>query len=219
MLAGSADERGEGGRESVADQGAVDARVLDEVLADHVADGQDVAEVLHHGHDGDRDHDADAFHGELGQGELGHAYPGGLGHGGEVHDADDDGEDVAGDEGDEHGKVGGELEPELGQVDLHEDAHGEGEEGDAPAAVDADLLDDGRGEGAAGVLDGDRRQDESDQDDHGARDVRRQDLVDGVVGDELEDDGHHDVEEARDYDAAQRVGQALAFAHGQRGRG
>ncbi len=69
-VGGAAEEAGERGGETVADERAVQARVFDEVAAGGGGDGGDVADVLHHGGDGDRGHDQDGGDVELRDDEL-----------------------------------------------------------------------------------------------------------------------------------------------------
>ena len=66
----AAEHTGHGGGQAVAQQGAVQAGVFDEVLAGGGGDGGDVADVLHHGGDGDGRHDQDGGDVELGDDEL-----------------------------------------------------------------------------------------------------------------------------------------------------
>ena len=62
----AAEHGGQGGRDAVADQGAVQAGVLDEVLANGGGDGGHIADVLHHGGNGDGGHHQDGGNIEFG---------------------------------------------------------------------------------------------------------------------------------------------------------
>ncbi len=69
-VGGAAEHTGERSGETVANEGAVQTGILDEVPAGGGGDGGDVADVLHHGGDGDGGHDEDGGDVELGDDEL-----------------------------------------------------------------------------------------------------------------------------------------------------
>src|SRR5699024_7872748 len=73
-------------------QGAVEAGVLDKAAAYGGGDGGHIADVLHHGGDGDGGHDKDGGQVKFGQEEGLDAHRGGGGQAGEV----DEGHHVAG---------------------------------------------------------------------------------------------------------------------------
>ena len=64
-VGGAAEEAGERGGKAVAQQSALKAGILDEVALGGGGDGRDIADVLHHGGDGDGGHDQNGGHVEL----------------------------------------------------------------------------------------------------------------------------------------------------------
>ena len=69
-VGGAAEHTGKGGCQTVARQGAVQAGIGDEVIAGGGGNGGDIADVLHHGSDGDGGHHQDGGNVELGDDEL-----------------------------------------------------------------------------------------------------------------------------------------------------
>ena len=69
-VGGAAHEGGDGGGQTVTQQGAVQTGIGDEILAGGGGDGGHIADMLHHGGDGDGSHDQDGGQVELGYDEL-----------------------------------------------------------------------------------------------------------------------------------------------------
>ena len=69
-VGGAAEHTGQRGGQAVAQEGAVQAGVCDEVRAGGGGDGGHIADVLHHGGDGDGSHDQDGGQVKLGDDEL-----------------------------------------------------------------------------------------------------------------------------------------------------
>ena len=196
------------------------AGILDEVMTGGGGNGGDIADVLHHGGDGDGGHHQDGGNVELGDDELLEADQVGLTHGGEVHqglhdsvgvrqlgtaDRGDDGHNVAA----YHAQQDGDdlhhaLAPDVG---YHDDGHGH--QGQPPAG--------------GGVVDGGAGEVQADHDDHGAGDDGGEVPHNGLGPQNLEQQGQHQVQKTGDDDAAQGVGQfqlrvqALIGGHGGHG--
>ena len=212
----AAEQAGQGGGDAVADEGAVEAGILDEIFAHGGGDGGHVPDMLHHGSDGDGGHDQDG-----GQVKFGHAAAEfgdkgleaqklGLGHGGEVHEGDQ----LAGgvDGGGAHG-VGGEGH----QVGDHH-AQQDGDDLDHAPAPDVGDHDDGDGQNGqppagGGVGDGRGGQGQADEDDHGPGDHRRQEAHDLFDAHSLDDGGQHHIQQAGHHDTAAGVLELLARLH------
>ncbi len=172
------------------------AGILDEVLAGGGGDGGDVADVLHHGGDGDGGHHQDGGHIELSDNELLQAQEAGVMHLCEVHLTGDQSHDVrahyAQQDGDDLDHA---LAPDVG----HDD-DGDGHQGQPPAGG-------GVGHGGAGQV-------QADEDDDGAGDDGREVAHDLLGTHQLEQQRQHQVQQARDDHAAQGVGQLLLAGHG-----
>ena len=100
---GTADQAGEAGGNTVTEEGAVDAGVLQKVLLDDVADGNDVTEMLDRRHNGNRHDECQGAACKLGQHEPGRAEPRGTGDRAVVDNSNDGGQDVAKDECNKNG--------------------------------------------------------------------------------------------------------------------
>ena len=184
--------------------------VLDEVPAGGGGDGGDVADVLHHGGDGDGGHDEDGGDVELGDDELLQADQVRLADGGEVDErlhhavrvrqlrtagGGDERDEVAADYAEEDGDdLDHALAPDVGDDD---DRHGD--EREPPA---------GRG-----VVDRGAGEVQTDHDDHGAGDDGREVAHDLLRAEHFEQQREHEVEKTRDHDAAECVGELFIAAH------
>ena len=165
------------------------ARVFDEVLAGGGGDGGDVADVLHHGRDGDRGHDQDGRDVEFGDDELLETKEACFTHTREVDLTGDDRDDVGADDAEQDGDdLDHALAPDVGD---HDDGHSD--EGEPPAG--------------GGIIDGGAGEVQADHDDHRARDDGREVTHDLFRAEHLEEECEHEVEETCDHDAAERVGE------------
>ena len=139
-VGGAAQQAGHAGGQTVTQQGAVQAGVTDEVLAGGGADGSDVADVLHHGGQGDGhdgQHGADEF-GAAVNGEQTHglgmhrnAEPGGVGHAGKVHCAGDQSHHIGHDDTQQDGQ---DLDHALAP-DVADDDGAQGHKGSVPVGL------------------------------------------------------------------------------------
>ena len=170
--------------------------ILDEVLAGGGGDGGDVADVLHHGGDGDGRHDQDRGHIELGQDELLQTHEVGAGHLGEVHLTGDQRYDVRA----HHAQQDGDDLDHALAPDVGHDDDGDGHQCQPPAGG-------GVGHGGAGQV-------QTDEDDDGAGDDGREEPHDLLGTHQLEQQRQHQIQQTRDHHAAQRVGQLLLAGHG-----
>ena len=222
----AAEQAGQGGGDAVADEGAVQAGVFDEVLAHGGGDGGHIADVLHHGGDGDGGHDQDGGQVKLGHraaevGEEGlEAQDAGVGQAGEVHQGHniarriqgggaqgvgDDGHDVRA----HHAQQDGDDLDHAAAPDVGHDDDGHGHQGQPPAGL--------------GVIDGGGGQVQADEDDDGAGDHRGQEAHDLAHAHGLDNGGQDDVQQAGHHDAAAGVlelfrgGHVGVFAGGQVG--
>ena len=165
--------------------------VLDEVPAGGGGDGGDVADVLHHGGDGDGCHDQDRGHVELGDDELLQTHEVGAGHLGEVHLTGDQRHDVrayhAQQDGDDLDHA---LAPDVGGDDDED-----GRDGDPPVA--------------GAVIDGGGGQVQADGDDDGAGDDGREEAHDLLGAERLEQSREDDIHKTRARDAEAGIGQHL----------
>ena len=171
------------------------AGLLDEVLPHGGGDGGHVADVLHHGGDGDGGHDQDGGKVKLGQDEGLDAHRAGGGHPGEIHLSGGQGHGV----GRQHPQQDGDdlhhaLAPDVG---CHDD--GDGQQGQPPVG--------------GSVVDGAGGQGQADEDDDGAGDHRGQEAHDLVDAHCLNQPGQGQVEQAGHHNAAQGVGQLLLPGH------
>ena len=176
------------GGQTVAQQGAVQTGILDEVLAGGGGDGGDVADVFHHGSDGDGGHDEDGGDVKLGDDELLQAHKVGLTNLGEVHLTEDQRNHIA----DHHTQQDRDdldhaLAPDVG----HDDDH-DGHQCQPPVRR-------GTGDGGAGQV-------QADQDDDRAGDDGREEAHDLLGAHQLEQQRQHQIQQACHHDAAQRVG-------------
>ena len=107
------------------------AGLMGKVLADDGADRHNITDVLQTGNDGAGGDEGDGLPAELGQGEGGNADPGGLFQGGEIHQAEGNGDNKAADQRDDDGHNAGKA---LGEViDTNRDK--EGDDGDGPVGL------------------------------------------------------------------------------------
>ena len=171
------------------------AGILDEVLAGSGGDGGNIADVLHHGGDGDGRHHKDGSDIKLGNHKVLQAHQLGFVHSGEVHLAEDQRHDVA----DHHAQQDGDdldhaLAPDVG----HDNDH-DGHQCQPPVG--------GR------VIDGGTGQVQTDQDDDGAGDDGREEPHDLLGAHQLEQQGQHQIQQSGHHNAAQCVGQLLLAGH------
>ena len=207
----AAEHTSEGGGKTVAQQGAVQAGILDEVLAGGGGDGGDVADVLHHGGDGDGGHDQNGGDVKLGDDELLQTHEVGTLDGGEVdqglHDAVSVRQLRAAGGGDECHDVrahhaqqnGNDLDHAL-TPDVGDDDDGDSHQSQPPAGG-------GVGHGGAGQV-------QADEDDDGAGNDGREEPHDLLGAHQLEQQRQHQIQQTRDHHAAQCVGQLLLAGHG-----
>ena len=185
--------------------------ILDEVLTGGGGDGGDVADVLHHGGDGDGRHDKDGGHVELGDDELLQTHEVGTLDRGEV------------DQGLHHAVGVRQLCAAGGGDECHDvrayHAQQDGDDLDHALAPDVGHDDDGDGHqrqppAAGGVGHGGAGQVQADEDDDGTRDDGREVAHDLLGTHQLEQQGQHQIQQTRDHHAAQGVGQLLLTGHG-----
>ena len=151
--------------------------------------------MLHHGGDSDGSHDEDGGDIKLGDDELLETHNVGLAHGGEVHLTGDQSHHIA----DHHTQQDGDdldhaLAPDVG----HDDDR-DGHQCQPPVG--------------GGVADGGAGQVQADQDDDRAGDDGREEAHDLLGAHQLEQQGQHQIQQARDHHAAQRVGQLFLTGH------
>ena len=182
------------------------AGVFDEVLAGGGGDSGDVADVLHHGGDGDGRHDKDGGHVELGDDELLQTHDAGAVYLGKVdqglHHAVGVRQLCAAGRGDQSYDVaahhtqqdGDDLDHALAP-DVGHDDDGDGHQRQPPAAG-------GVGHGGAGQV-------QTDEDDDGGEEPH-----DLLGTHQLEQQGQHQIQQTRHHHAAQCVGQLLLAGHG-----
>ena len=216
-VGGAAEDGGQGGGDAVADEGAVQAGLLNEVLPHGGGDGGHVADVLHHGGDGDGSHHQDGGEVKLGDGaaEVGEegleADGAGGGHGGEVHQGDHRAGGVQ-----RRGAQG--VGDDRHQVGAHH-AQQDGDDLDHAAAPDVGRHDDGHGHqrqppAGLGVIDGGGGQVQSDEDDDGAGDHGGEEAHDLLHAHRLDDQGQRHIQQAGHHDAAAGVLQLFRCLHG-----
>ena len=172
-VGGAAEHTGEGGGKTVAQQGTVQAGILDEVLAGGGGDGGHVTDVLHHGGDGDGRHDQDRGHIELGQDELLQTHEVSAGHLGEVHLAGDQRHDVRA----HHAQQNGDDLDHALTPDVGDDDDGDSHQSQPPAGG-------GVGHGGAGQV-------QTDEDDDGSGHDGREVAHDLLGTHQLEQQGQH----------------------------
>lgn len=202
----AAQQAGHGGRKTVAHQGAVQAGVVDIVVADGGADGGDIADVLHHGRQ------CDGQNGEEGADELRAAVDGEQAHGVLMQR---DAEPVGGSDGLEIHGAGHESD-RVG--DQNTDENGQ----DLDHALAPDVADDDRTQRHKGqqpvrltVGDGRGSQDQADGDDDGARDHRREELHDAADAEGGDEQADHQIQDAGEGNACAGIGQHLRVGNGQ----
>ena len=202
----AAQQAGHGGRKAVAHQGAVQAGVVDIVVADGGADGSDITDVLHHGGQ------CDGQDGEEGADELRAAVDGEQAHGVLMQR---DAEPVGGSDGLEIHGAGHESD-RVGDQNTDEDGQ------DLDHALAPDVADDDRAQCHKGqqpvrltVGDGRGRQDQADGDDDGARDHRREELHDAADAEGGDEQADHQIQDAGKGNACAGIGQHLRVGNGQ----
>ena len=206
-VGGAAEEAGERGGKAVAQQSALKAGIFDEVALGGGGDGRDIADVLHHGGDGDGGHDQNGGHVELAHLEGRQTHPAGLGHGGEVqnggtvrigdaHSIQDERKHI----GDQHAhQDGDDLEHSLAP-DVEDDDDGQRHNGDEPVG--------------GGIGNGGTGQGQADADDDGAGDHRGQKAHDPLDAHDLDDQCQHQIQKTGDDHAAAGIGDLVIGAHG-----
>ena len=205
-VGGATQQAGHGGGQTIAHQGAVQAGVIDIVVADGGADGGDIANVLHHGSqcDGDdgeqrTDELRAAVNGKQTHSLLvqGDAQPSGFGDLLEVHCAGDQCHSV----GDQHTNENGQdLDHTLAPNVAHDDS-AQRHKGQQPVGL---AVGDGRGS-----------QDQTDRDDDGAGDHRGEEPHDAADAEGGDQQAGHQVHQAGEGNVGAGVGQHLGVDHGQ----
>ena len=202
----AAQQAGHGGGQTVAQQGAVQAGVIDIVVADGGADGGDIAHMLHHGSQCDGDDgeqsadelraavDGEQTHGLLVQGD---AEPGRVGDLLEVHGTGDQSHRVGHQHTDQDGQ---DLDHAL-TPDVADNDHAQRHKGQQPVGL--------------AVGDGRRCQDQTDGDDDGAGDHRREELHDAADAKGGDEQAGHQIHQAGESDSSTGVRQHLGVGHGQ----
>ncbi len=187
---GTTEAAGEDGGNAAGEYRAVQAGLMGKVLADDGADRHNITDVLQTGNDGAGGDEGDGFPAELGQGEGGNADPGGFFQGGEIHQAEGDGDEIAADQRDDDGHNAGKA---LGEViDTNRDK--EGDDGDGP--VGFSLLHAYAGEGKAQYHD------------DGSNDDGREYAGYTVLTQDLEQQGKQQIKDCHAQNAALRIGDA-----------
>ena len=172
------------------------AGILDEVLAGGGGDSGDVADVLHHGGDGDGGHHQDGGNVKLGDDEFLQAHKVGDGDLREVHLMEDQRHDVAA----HHTQQDGDDLDHALAPDIGDDDDGDGAQCQPPVGG-------GVGHGGAGQV-------QTDEDDDGAGDDGGEEPHDLLGAHQLEQQCQHQIQQTRDHHAAQCVGQLLLAGHG-----
>ena len=202
----AAQQAGHGGGQTVAQQGAVQAGVIDIVVADGSADGGDIAHMLHHGSQCDGDdgeQSADEFraavdgeqtHGLLVQGD---AEPCRVGDLLEVHGTGDQSHRVGHQHTDQDGQ---DLDHAL-TPDVADNDHAQRHKGQQPVGL--------------AVFDGRGSQDQTDGDDDGAGDHRGEEPHDAADAEGGDQQAGHQVHQAGEGNGGAGVGQHLGVDHGQ----
>ena len=205
-VSGTAQQTGHGSGQTIAHQGAVQAGVIDIVVADSGADGGDIANVLHHGSQCDGD-DSEQSTDELRaavNGEQTHrllvqgdAQPSGLGDLLEVHCAGDQCHSVGDQHADEDGQ---DLDHALAPDVAHDDS-AQCHKGQQPVGL---AVGDGRG-----------CKDQADGDDDGAGDHRREELHDAADTKGGDQQAGHQIDQTRERNGSAGIGQHLGVGNGQ----
>ena len=202
----SAEEGGERGRETVADQSTVKTGLLKEILADGRGDRRHIADMLHHGSDRDRCHDQDRGDIELADEEIRQSEPwcsSGL------CEVDDCASVRIGHACSMHQKG-----CSIGEHDTHQDRD------DAEHALAPDIENDDHRQRDAGkepvmLRIGDCRfcEGESDADDDRPGHDRGKKTHDLLYADEPDDQRENKVKKTRDDDSSAGVGKFLPVGH------
>ena len=199
-VGGTAQQAGHGGCQAVAHQGAVQAGVTDIVAAGGGADGGNIADVLHHGcngngHDGEQG--ADEFfaavngkqtHGLFVDGET---DPGGLADGGKVNRTSYQGNRIADQNTDQNGQ---DLDHAFAP-DVADDNGGQRHKSQQPVAL--------------AVVDGGRGQDQANGDDDGAGDNRREEPHDAADAEHRDQPADQHIQQAAERNGCAGVGQVF----------
>ena len=210
-VGGAAEHGGQRGGQTVAHQGAVQAGVLKEVALSGGGDGGHIADVLHHGGQGDGGHDQNGGHVELGQLEGGQAHQTGLGHGGEIHQG-------LGGAVSTHNSHAAGIHNKGGNIGDHH-AHEDGDDLEHAAAPDVEhddggQGDEGQGPAAGGVVHSRGGQGQADAHDDGAGDHGGQKAHDLLHARQLDDQGQDQVQQTGHHNAAAGVAQLILGVHG-----
>ena len=202
---GAAEECCQGGCQTVAEEGAVEAGVRHEVLADGGGYCADVADVLDHGGEGQGDYGEDRGPEQRGvnlaseEAEHGAVPVNGkadpccvgdcFGDGSALCGVNDECEDVGAEDAEEDGDdLGHALAPHI-----EADDDRDGNDGDEPVGLA--VIDSGGGEGQA------------DGDDDGAGDDGREEAHDFLDAEGLEEDGENNIHQTCDKNAEACIGQ------------
>ena len=205
-VGGAAQQTSHGGGQTIAHQGAVQAWVIDIVVANGGADGGNIANVLHHGSqcDGDNgEQSADELraavngkqtHSLLVQGD---AQPGGLGDFLEVHCAGDQCHCV----GDQHTDEDGQDLDHALAPDVAHDNSAQCHKGQQPVGL---AVGDSRGS-----------KDQTDGDNDGAGDHRREELHDAADAKGGDQQAGHQIDQTRECNGSAGIRQHLSVGNGQ----
>ena len=205
-VGGAAQQTSHGSGQTIAHQGAVQAGVIDIVVADGGADGGNIANVLHHGSqcDGDdgeqrTDELRAAVNGEQTHSLLvqGDAQPSGFGDLLEVHCAGDQCHRVGDQHADEDGQ---DLDHALAPDVAHDDS-AQCHESQQPVGL---AVGDGRG-----------CKDQADGNDDGASDHRREELHDAADAKGGDQQAGHQIDQTRECNGSAGIGQHLGVGNGQ----
>ena len=218
-IGGAAEKGGERGCDTIADKGAVEARILNEVLAHSGRDGGHISDMLHHGGNGNRRHNQNAGEVKLGNrtGEVGderlEAQQAHALQSAEVqHGAGSAGSSVC-----DNGCAKG-VGNNRHNIRAHH-AQKNGDNFDHAFAPDVGRHNDGHGHhcqppaGGSVVYCG-GSQVQADEDDNGACYHRRQEAHDLLHAHRLNNSGQDHIEEARHHDAAHSVLELFSRLHG-----
>ena len=156
-----------------AEHNGIEIEALD--LDHDLGDGGHVADVLHHGGDGDGGHDQDGGQVKLGDDKLLQAHKVGLAYLSEIHLAGDEGHNVAA----HHTQQDGDDLHHALAPDVGHDDDGDGHQSQPPAGG-------GIGDGGAGEV-------QTDEDDDGAGDDGGEEAHDLLGAHQLEQQGQHQV--------------------------
>ena len=205
-VGGAAQQTSHGSGQTIAHQGAVQAGVIDIVVADGGADGGDIAHMLHHGcqrNGDDGEHCADELRAAV-DGKQAHglpvqrdAHPCSLRNALEVHCTGHQCHCIGHQHTDEDGQ---DLDHALAP-DVADDDRAQCHEGQQPVCLT--------------VIDGRGGQDQADRNDNGASDHRREEFHDAADAKGGDQQAGHQIHQTGKCDGCTGVGQHLGVGNGQ----